>query len=388
MRNVKTILATLLVTALIIFSGCSIQENNLPGSDRDEHGCIGSAGYSWSEEQQKCIRPWEENQTTQLANPASEYCVNKKGGILEFKTDKSGAQFGLCILPDGTEIEEWTLFRQSENTNTDSDLQYCKTWHDGCNTCFVTNGVIGGCTLMACSEEMKQEPKCLLFEDEKLIGKILEVNKDTIHVRQGDIAYIFQNNNLDVSLFKVDNVVEIIYNRNDKNDLLLSTINVYVDPNQDALKCTREFDPVCAQTTTDGNGIPVLENFNNPCLAQNAKIIHKGVCGTDSYVLAEPRVCTLEYAPICMSLNGLEKTMSNSCYTDVLEKLYDGECKNERQPSSLDKPKMCTLEYAPVCGTLNGVETTFGNKCEADDNPILYEGECGKEGKDLLENIN
>lgn len=32
----------------------------MPGSDRDEHGCIGSAGYSWCEVKQKCLRIWEE----------------------------------------------------------------------------------------------------------------------------------------------------------------------------------------------------------------------------------------------------------------------------------------------------------------------------------------
>jgi len=31
------------------------------GGDRDEHGCIGSAGYSWCEEKQKCLRVWEED---------------------------------------------------------------------------------------------------------------------------------------------------------------------------------------------------------------------------------------------------------------------------------------------------------------------------------------
>jgi len=30
------------------------------GGDRDEHGCIGSAGYSWCENKQKCLRSWEE----------------------------------------------------------------------------------------------------------------------------------------------------------------------------------------------------------------------------------------------------------------------------------------------------------------------------------------
>lgn len=32
----------------------------LLGGDRDAHGCIGSAGYSWCEAKQKCLRPWEE----------------------------------------------------------------------------------------------------------------------------------------------------------------------------------------------------------------------------------------------------------------------------------------------------------------------------------------
>ncbi len=36
-------------------------DKNLVGNDRDEHGCIGSAGYSWCEEKQKCLRIWEEN---------------------------------------------------------------------------------------------------------------------------------------------------------------------------------------------------------------------------------------------------------------------------------------------------------------------------------------
>jgi putative lipoprotein len=30
-----------------------------PGADRDEHGCIGSAGYSWCEKEGRCVRPWE-----------------------------------------------------------------------------------------------------------------------------------------------------------------------------------------------------------------------------------------------------------------------------------------------------------------------------------------
>jgi len=33
--------------------------DNIPGADRDERGCIGSAGYSWCAKEGKCVRPWE-----------------------------------------------------------------------------------------------------------------------------------------------------------------------------------------------------------------------------------------------------------------------------------------------------------------------------------------
>ena len=35
-------------------------ETQVVGGDKDEHGCIGSAGYVWCEAKQKCLREWEE----------------------------------------------------------------------------------------------------------------------------------------------------------------------------------------------------------------------------------------------------------------------------------------------------------------------------------------
>lgn len=37
------------------------KDKNIVGNDRDEHGCIGSAGYSRCEEKKKCLRSWEES---------------------------------------------------------------------------------------------------------------------------------------------------------------------------------------------------------------------------------------------------------------------------------------------------------------------------------------
>ena len=45
-----------------------------------------------------------------MPNPASLYCV-KKGGELKMESTDKG-QVGYCHLPDGTVVEEWTLFRR------------------------------------------------------------------------------------------------------------------------------------------------------------------------------------------------------------------------------------------------------------------------------------
>ncbi|MBF8255730.1 MAG: protein of unknown function DUF333 [Anaerolineales bacterium] len=45
-----------------------------------------------------------------LPNPASVFCEGQ-GGRLEIRTDASGGQVGICVFHDGSECEEWALFR-------------------------------------------------------------------------------------------------------------------------------------------------------------------------------------------------------------------------------------------------------------------------------------
>ena len=52
-----------------------------------------------------------------MANPASEYCV-KKGGKVEIKKNSEGGEYGICHLADGTQIEEWELFRRDNAAGT------------------------------------------------------------------------------------------------------------------------------------------------------------------------------------------------------------------------------------------------------------------------------
>lgn len=48
-----------------------------------------------------------------MANPASQYCVNQ-GGELKIKTDAEGGQSGYCYLPNGQVVEEWEFMRSNQ----------------------------------------------------------------------------------------------------------------------------------------------------------------------------------------------------------------------------------------------------------------------------------
>jgi putative hemolysin len=111
MKKTFIIVGVVCALALLLIVGCQ----NVPrliGGDKDEHGCLIGAGYSWCEAKQKCIRPWEENctATTQIANPASTFCI-AQGGESKIITAADGSQSGLCVLPYGVGCDEWAFFR-------------------------------------------------------------------------------------------------------------------------------------------------------------------------------------------------------------------------------------------------------------------------------------
>ncbi|MDD5623195.1 MAG: hypothetical protein PHI23_00605 [Candidatus Peribacteraceae bacterium] len=51
----------MILLAACLVAGCAQKPAEpLVGGDRDEHGCIGSAGYTWCAPKEKCLRVWEE----------------------------------------------------------------------------------------------------------------------------------------------------------------------------------------------------------------------------------------------------------------------------------------------------------------------------------------
>lgn len=67
------------------------------GSDKDEHSCIASAGYTWSEVQKDCIRLWEK-------------------GVRMNAVDDAGKTLFLVFSPDSTQVE---LFFSEEGVSNE-----------------------------------------------------------------------------------------------------------------------------------------------------------------------------------------------------------------------------------------------------------------------------
>lgn len=90
--------------------------------DISENGLPGEIGQKLEEIKEQIIEKVEkmEQGQVQIANPASEYCI-KMGGKLEMKTDENKDQFGICHLPDGTDCEEWALFRGECGKNNEKE---------------------------------------------------------------------------------------------------------------------------------------------------------------------------------------------------------------------------------------------------------------------------
>jgi membrane-bound inhibitor of C-type lysozyme len=55
-----------------------IVNSPIVGGDKDSHGCIGSAGYSWCEAKQACIRVWETYCTAAAPKTALFTCADSK----------------------------------------------------------------------------------------------------------------------------------------------------------------------------------------------------------------------------------------------------------------------------------------------------------------------
>lgn len=106
--NIKTMTVCLVCAGALLASCGSNREKKagdtdemekpeMIGGDKDEHGCIASAGYTWSEVQKDCIRLWEK-------------------GVRMNAVDDAGKTLFLVFSPDSTQVE---LFFSEEGVSNE-----------------------------------------------------------------------------------------------------------------------------------------------------------------------------------------------------------------------------------------------------------------------------
>lgn len=79
-KNIVVVLAVVLLAVLVLGCTGSKPEEKLIGGDKDAHGCLIAAGYSWCPSTQKCQRMWEEYCTEyaeQYRGAATQAVVNQ-----------------------------------------------------------------------------------------------------------------------------------------------------------------------------------------------------------------------------------------------------------------------------------------------------------------------
>jgi putative hemolysin len=130
-KNVAVLFITLLVILVAVSCSSSVEPEQLanPASEhcveqggkldirKDADG--GEVGYCQFEDGSECdqwaffrddCRQGEFSSSTQLANPAAVYCI-EQGGVHEIREHDDGGQYGVCIFDDGSECDAWAYFR-------------------------------------------------------------------------------------------------------------------------------------------------------------------------------------------------------------------------------------------------------------------------------------
>ena len=89
------------------------------GGDRDEHGCIGSAGQSWSQLLQECVQVFELGTRLDPVNTTEGETVIS--AFVLFNADKTGAELflanegkSLLLNEDNTSLKNTSVFKSGK----------------------------------------------------------------------------------------------------------------------------------------------------------------------------------------------------------------------------------------------------------------------------------
>jgi len=118
------IVIPILCLFVLLLSGCASKDTPIVGNDKDIHGCIGSAGYSWCDVKQKCLRSFEENCSVEINNTVevnetilpNDTCTDNKSNSLSLAEAITIAKASECGDRLITECSCPTGYRKDGNS--------------------------------------------------------------------------------------------------------------------------------------------------------------------------------------------------------------------------------------------------------------------------------
>lgn len=312
------------------------------GGDRDVHGCIGSAGYTWCDIKQKCIRPWEENCTQPDATTTTEPLI---GGDHDAHGCIGSAGYTWCETK-GKCLRAW-----EENCTKE------------CGTCPVyspprpgwcENGTVVAGSLDECG--CRGPPKCVKNTSQTGMAN----PASTYCVGMGGTLKIIDGSDGQYGVCTLQDGSQCEEWAYIRGECANSTSYVSLDPEQCKVirfMCVRGKEPF-----TDEKGCGCRDISES---------------GVNSFVECEAAGYTLLRSDPTQC-----QTPSGRIFTEM-EKTY---CTPKQRLA-----QACTMEYNPVCGWFNQTircfaypcAATYGNPCTAcADDKVSYwtAGECPKTG--------
>jgi hypothetical protein len=125
MKGKLALIAMMTVVTALFVSGCTTEQPGPIGGQRDEHGCLGPAGYSWNETIGACLRAWElDGVQAEAARIAVEHVGR---GYATTVTDVSVMQCASCYdvtLEQGDLVPRRSVIGIENWTVTESRMNY------------------------------------------------------------------------------------------------------------------------------------------------------------------------------------------------------------------------------------------------------------------------
>lgn len=231
--------------------------------------------------------PNGKNDTSQLANPASVFCV-EKGHTLEIRSGPGG-ETGFCMFKNGNECEEWAYFRGECNESGKPSLNTAPPADSPAKEGEFCGGIAAvrcaeglDCRLDGiypdagglCIKKAAKEPEFIPCPSSR--GEVCTLEHNPVCGRSGSAPSLYDYEDYPspcVACSKSSPALSYVAGECSKHNLVQKARDpsvLYDCPSVRFPYCTNESDPVCGRLVDPSASLSAYMDYQNPCMACSA----------------------------------------------------------------------------------------------------------------------